>query len=147
MTPENTCAIVLALSLTFLGGCASKPTVDDGRPLNAVLVADMRAFGDAAVELRPAIVRSAFAADSGCDNQYELPFDAMTTDGVGDADTRVAWVRALGVDENLTVIAADRSSGLRAGDVIAEVDGHGSGNKLGWRNGCWRCATAANPSH
>ncbi len=104
--------------------------MDDGRPLNAEMVADMRAFGDAAIALRPAIVRSAFAADSGCDNQYELPFDAMTTYGIDDDDTRIAWLRALGLDEQLTVIAADRASGLRAGEIITAVEGDGSGNKL-----------------
>jgi hypothetical protein len=131
MKPGGTRAAVLALSLFLLNGCATRVTVDDGRPLNAGMVADMRAFGDAAMELRPAIVRSAFAADSGCENQYDLPFDAMTTDGIDDDDTRVAWLRALGLDDNLTVIAADRSSGLRAGDIISEVDGYRSGNKLG----------------
>jgi hypothetical protein len=123
-------ALTAACCLAMLGGCASKPTVDDGRPLSAQLVVDMQAFGEAASEVRPAIVRSAAAADSGCDSQYELPFDVMTTYGIDDPDTRVAWVRALGVDENLTVIAADRSSGLRAGDIVAEVDGYASGNKL-----------------
>jgi hypothetical protein len=123
-------ALSVALSLALLAGCATKLTVDDGRPLNAQLVADMQAFGDAAAFLRPAIVRSSAVAGSGCDQQYELPFDAMTTYGILDADTRVAWARALGVDENLTVIAADPSSGLRGGDLIAEVNGYKSRNRL-----------------
>jgi hypothetical protein len=123
-------AVILASFLAGSGGCASKLTVDDGRPLNSRLVGDMRDFGESAAALRPAIVRSAAAADSGCDSQYELPFDVMTTYGVSDADTRVAWARALGVDENLTVIAADPSSDLRPGEIIAEVDGYESGNKL-----------------
>jgi hypothetical protein len=116
--------------LAILSGCATKLTEDDGRAVDSRLVAEMRSFGEAAAEMRPAIVRSSAAADSGCDNQYELPFDAMTTYGVDDPDTRVAWARALGVDENLTVIAADPSSGLRAGDIVAEVDGHKSSDKL-----------------
>jgi hypothetical protein len=123
-------AFIVALFLATLAGCATKLTVDDGRALDSRLVAEMQAYGEAATAVRPAAVRSAAVAGSGCDNQYELPFDVMTSYGVDDADTRVAWARALGIDENLTVIAADRSSGLRAGDVIARVDGYESGNKL-----------------
>jgi hypothetical protein len=123
-------AYIAACFLAILSGCATRLTVDDGRPLDSGLIAEMRAFGEAAAEVRPAIVRSSAAAGSGCDNQYELPFDAMTTYGVVDLDTRVAWARALGVDENLTVIAADRSSGLRAGDIVAEVGGYKSHDKL-----------------
>jgi hypothetical protein len=124
-------ALTAAYAFVLLAGCASsKLTVDDGRPLNSQLVSSMQDFGEAAAAVRPAIVRSAAMADSGCDNQYELPFDAMTTDGMGDADTKVAWARALGLDENLTIIAADSSSGLRAGDIIAEVDGYKSRNKV-----------------
>lgn len=116
--------------LAVLCGCATRLTVDDGRALDPRLLAGMRAYGLAATALRPAIVRSARLADSGCSKQYELPFDAITSYGIQDADTRVAWVRALGVNENLSVIAADPSSGLRAGDVVAAVDGYKSRNKL-----------------
>ena len=104
--------------------------MDDGRALDRALVVRMQAFGEAAVALRPAIVRSKAVADSGCDHQYELPFDVLTSYGIPDADVRIAWLRALGVDENLTVIAADPASGLRAGDVVAEVDGYTSRNRL-----------------
>jgi hypothetical protein len=121
---------IVAWSLFNLAGCATKLTVDDGRALNQQLVAEMQAFGDAAAAMRPAIVRSQAVAGSGCDQQYELPFDAMTTYGIDDADTKVAWVRALGVDENLTVIDADPSSGLRGGDIVSEIDGYHSRNKL-----------------
>lgn len=130
MTNRLTMAFIAASFLGGLGGCATELTVDDGRALNSQLVSDMRDFGEAAAMVRPAIVRSAAMADSGCDKQYELPFDVMTTDGVADADTKVAWARALGVDENLTVIAADRSSGLRAGEIVAEVDGYESRDKV-----------------
>lgn len=119
-----------ALLGLVLAGCAGRPTVDDGRALDGGLLAGMRAFGDAAALVRPAIVRSAALAGSGCDTQYELPFDAMTTDGIDDPDTRIAWMRALGVDDRLTVIAADASSGLRAGEIIAAVDGYRSEDRL-----------------
>jgi hypothetical protein len=123
--------LVAAGILAGLGGCASTPTEDDGRPLNAQLVAEMQDFGDAAAAIRPAIVRSAAIADKNCSSQYELPFDVFTTYGIADADTRIAWTRALGVDENLTVIAADKSSGLRPGEIIDEVAGYKSRNKVG----------------
>jgi hypothetical protein len=130
MMKESVTAFIAAIFLATLAGCATKLTVDDGRQLDSRLVAEMRVYGEAAVAVRPATVRSAAMADSGCDNQYELPFDVMTSYGIDDTDTRVAWARALGIDENLTVIAADGTSGLRAGDVIARVDGYESGNKL-----------------
>jgi len=126
---ESLTVSLAAIFLATQAGCATKLTVDDGRPLDSRLVAEMQAYGEAVVAVRPAAVRSAAMADSGCDNQYELPFDVMTTYGA-DAETKVAWVRALGVDENLTVIAADRSSQLRPGEIVAEVDGYSSRNKL-----------------
>ncbi|WP_313704790.1 hypothetical protein [Massilia sp.] len=129
-TAAFTSAFTVAFLLAGLAGCGTAPlTVDDGRPLDSRLIANMRDFSEAAISFRPAIVRSAAAAGSGCASEYELPFDAMSTYGLDD-DSRVAWVRALGLDENLTVIAADPSSGLRAGDVLAKVDGYKSGNKL-----------------
>jgi hypothetical protein len=130
MRKRSVPAFTIAIFLAALAGCATTLTVDDGRKLDSRLVAEMQAYGEAAVAVRPATMRSAAMADSGCDNQYELPFDVMTSYGVDDADTRVAWARALGIDENLTVIAADRSSGLRGGDIIARIDGYESGNKL-----------------
>ena len=130
MCKQSITAFVIACFLGNLAGCATRLTVDDGRALNSQLVTDMQAFGDAAAAVRPAILRSRAVADSGCDQQYELPFDAMTTYGIADADTRVAWARALGVDENLTVIDAAPSSGLRGGDIVTEVDGYSSRNKL-----------------
>jgi len=123
-------AAVAICHLAALAGCATTLTEDDGRALDSRLIARMRAFADSAAVLRPAIVRSQAVAGSGCDRQYELPFDVMTSYGIADADTKVAWVRALGVDENLTVIAADPSSSLQAGDIVTSVDGYASRNKV-----------------
>lgn len=122
--------IAFVFLATTLAGCATRLTVDDGRALDSQLVLNIKTFGEAAAAVRPAIVYSAAAADNGCSNQYELPFDVMTSYGVDDINTRVAWVRALGVNENLTVIAADRESGLARGDVVAAVDGYQSRNKF-----------------
>lgn len=121
--------LMAVVFLAASAGCATRLTVDDGRQLDSRLLSDMRAYGAALKVLRPAIVRSAELEDTGCSNQYELPFDAMTSYGIGDDNTKVAWLRTLGVNENLTVVAADPSAGLRAGDVVAGVDGHTSKNK------------------
>jgi hypothetical protein len=59
-----------------------------------------------------------------------LPFEAMTSYGVQDEAQRIAWVRALNVNQDLRVIASDPSSGLRMGDVIARVDRYRSHNTL-----------------
>jgi hypothetical protein len=134
MFKRSMAAWVAVCHLAILAGCATKLTVDDGRALDSQLIARMRAFADSAAVLRPAIVRSQGVAASGCDQQYELPFDVMTTYGIGDADTKVAWVRALGIDENLTVIAADPSSALHAGDIVTSIDGYESRNKVRMAN-------------
>lgn len=115
--------------LAALAGCATKLTTDDGRQLDSQLLVGVRSYGAAATALRPAIVRSATLNDPSCSHQYELPFEAASSYGIDDVDTRVAWVRALGVTEHLTVIASDPSSGLGAGEVIARVDGYKSRNK------------------
>ena len=125
-------SITTLLALVCLAGatgCASRLTVDDGRRLDSRMLSNMRTYGAALKALRPAIVRSAELDDVDCNKQYELPFDALTSYGIDDADTRVAWLRTLGVNENLTVIAAAPSAGLRAGDVVAGIDGHTSRNK------------------
>lgn len=116
--------------MATLAGCATTLTVDDGRELNEQLLYEMMSYGDAAEAIRPAIVRSAALRDSNCSVQYELPFEAMTSLGVQDDDSRMAWVRALGVNENLGIIATAPSSGLKVGDVIVEVGGYRSGNSL-----------------
>jgi hypothetical protein len=124
---------IAAILLTMLAGCAStKLTVDDGRQLDGELVREMQAYGEAAAVIRPAIVRTAALTDidSSCSTQYELPFEVLTSYGLDSDDAKVAWVRALGVDENLTVIAADPSSGLEAGEIVAGVAGYKSRNTL-----------------
>jgi hypothetical protein len=121
-------ACIAATLLVVLGGCASTtPTVDDGRKLDRQLLVEMQAYGEAAAAIRPAIVRTATLNNTECSTQYELPFEVLSAYGLGD-DAKVAWVRALGVDESLTVIAADPSSGLKGGDIVAQVAGYKSGN-------------------
>jgi hypothetical protein len=122
---------IAAILLATLAGCATtRLTVDDGRKLDATLLSEMKAYGAGAAALRPAIVRSAALNDKNCSIQHELPFLAMTSYGIENADAKIAWARALGVNENLTVIASDMSSGLKAGDVVTEVAGYKSRNTL-----------------
>jgi hypothetical protein len=121
---------VAAAVMVCLTGCASSPVVDDGRDINEQFMFDMTAYAAAAVALRPAIVRSASLNDSDCDTQYELPFEAITSDGVYNSDTKIAWMRAIGVDENLNVIASVPSSGVRQGDIITGVAGQTERNGL-----------------
>jgi hypothetical protein len=128
---EPTTALAAALCFSLLAGCGTpRLTVDDGRPLDNQLVNEMRSYGAGARAVRPAIVRSAASRDPGCSLQYELPFEAMTSYGLDDQNQKVAWVRALGVNESLSVIAADASSGLKKGDVITQVNGYRSRNTL-----------------
>ena len=123
--------IIAAIFLATLAGCATtRLTVDDGRKLDDQLVSDMKAYGAGAAALRPAVVRSAALNDKNCSIQYELPFEAMTSYGVENPDAKIAWVRALGVNENLTVIASDTTSGMAMGDIITEVAGYKSRNTL-----------------
>ena len=115
---------LLALVLcALLSACAgAKFTVDDGRKVDEALLANMRAYGAGEQILRPAIVRSAALKDPACEPQWELPF-AMATAYGWNPDEKVAWVRALGVDERLTVVAATPESALRLGDHIIKVNG------------------------
>ncbi|MCS0809405.1 hypothetical protein NX774_15890 [Massilia agilis] len=123
--------VLAALLASLLAGCGTaRLTVDDGRQLDPYLLSEMRTYGAGARAVRPAIVRSAALHDKGCSHQYELPFEAMTSYGLANEDQKVAWARTLGVNERLSVIAADRSSGLARGDVIAQVDGYTSRNSL-----------------
>ena len=114
------------LSAALLGGCAApKYTVDDGRAVNPVLLENIRLFGQAEQALRPAIARSAQLKDEDCDQQWELPI-AVATSQNWEEDDRVAWVRALGVDERLTVVAAAPDAPLRIGDRLVDIDGEDS---------------------
>ncbi|MCY4744977.1 hypothetical protein NYO99_08350 [Pelomonas sp. UHG3] len=118
---------LLALISLLLAGCASGPkfTVDDGRPVNEQLLAGMRAYGAGERLIRPAIARSAALKDKDCDKQWELPFAVATSAGWSDND-RVAWARALQVDERLTVIAVTQDSPLPAGTRLVNIAGRAS---------------------
>lgn len=104
----------------FLGACSTvQYTVDDGRKVNETL----RALGHGERALRPAIARSAALNDPDCSRQWELPI-SVATSFEWEEDDRVAWVRALQVDERLTVVAAAPDAGLAVGDKIVEIQGY-----------------------
>ncbi len=112
--------VLAALGLT---GCASHQfTRDDGRAVDETLLTQIRHYGAGERALRPAIVRSAGLRDAECDKQWELPFSVASADDWSE-DERVAWVRALGVDERLTVVAAAAVPPLRNGEHFANVNG------------------------
>lgn len=115
-------AACLVLTATLvLTGCATPSfTKDDGRAVDEKLLAQIRHYGAGERALRPAIVRSAELRDSDCDKQWELPFSVASA-ADWSADERVAWVRGLGVDERLTVVAAAAASPLQPGDRIVAV--------------------------
>ncbi len=111
------------LAALWLGGCAApKYTVDDGRPVNEELLAQIRTYGRTERALRPAIVRSAELKDPQCAKQWELPFSVASSQAWKE-DDRVAWVRGLNVDERLTVIGASLQGPLKLGDRIVAVKG------------------------
>ncbi|WP_457447505.1 hypothetical protein [Roseateles sp. P5_E4] len=114
--------MLLIVLIALLTGCASGPkfTMDDGRKVDETLLAGMRAYGAGERLIRPAIARSAALKDKDCDKQWELPFAVATSAGWS-ADDRVAWVRALQVDERLTVIAVTQDSPLAPSDRIVRV--------------------------
>ena len=125
--------LLLIVLLALLTGCASGPkfTVDDGRQVDETLLAGMRAYGAGERLIRPAIARSAGLKDKECDKQWELPFAVATSAGWAEND-RVAWVRALQVDERLTVIAVTQDSPLPMGTRLNHIAGQNSddGEKL-----------------
>lgn len=111
------------LILTLTACAAPKFTVDDGRKVNEALLGHIKTYGAGERVLRPAIVRSAALKDTQCDTQWELPFSVASSDAWSE-DDRVAWVRGLGVDERLTVVAAAAGSPLKVGDRVVEVEGY-----------------------
>jgi hypothetical protein len=116
--------------LSLLAACAGPQyTVDDGRKVDELLLGHIRNYGVGEKALRPAIVRTAVLKDPDCDTQWELPF-SITTSYDMSKDDRVAWVRALGVDERLTVVAAAPDSPLQMGDKIQEIDGYSRENTI-----------------
>jgi len=126
-------SLLLMLAALLLTGCASGPkyTIDDGRKVNETLLAGMRAYGAGERLIRPAIARSAALQDKECDKQWELPFAVATSAG-WDENDRVAWARALQVDERLTVIAVTQDSPLTVGTRLNHIAGRASddGEKL-----------------
>lgn len=109
--------------VTVLVGCAApRYTVDDGRPVNQELLRKIEQYGMGERALRPAIARSAQLQDPDCNRQWELPISVTSSQDWQEND-RVAWVRALSVDERITVIAAAAGVDLRPGDKLVEVDG------------------------
>ncbi|MBI4984834.1 MAG: hypothetical protein HZC24_05690, partial [Rhodocyclales bacterium] len=119
-------SLALAACAAALGACSTMQyAVDDGRSVDEALLADIRAYGKATQTLRPAIVRSAALRAPACEPAWELPFEIASSDDM-DEDDKVAWVRALRVDERLTVVAAAAPSPLAVGDRIVDIDGYRS---------------------
>lgn len=120
--------IFTLLVISLLAACAAPQyTVDDGRAVNEELLGHIRTYGAGEKALRPAIARSAELKDPDCDTQWELPFSVATSYDLS-ADDRVAWVRALGVDERATVIGTAPNSPLQLRDKIREVSGYNREN-------------------
>lgn len=118
------CRLCCACAALLLAACGSvKYTVDDGRPVDATLLANIRQLGEGERVLRPAIWRTRQLADQECSRQWELPFSVASSYDLKE-DERVAWVRALQVDERLTVVSAIPESGLENGDKLVALDGY-----------------------
>jgi hypothetical protein len=118
----------IVVSLLFTGCATTQPyTVDDGRQVNETLLADIRSYGAGERVLRPAIARSSALKDRHCDMQWELPFSVASSYDAS-TDDRVAWVRALGVDERVTVVGTAPGSPVQLRDRIRTVAGNSSEN-------------------
>jgi hypothetical protein len=120
--------LIALLLISLLASCAGpKYTVDDGRKVDEVLLGNIRTYSQGERALRSAISRSASLQDKDCDTQWELPFSVESSYKLADND-RVAWVRALGVDERLTVVATAPGSPLQLRDKIQEIEGYAREN-------------------
>lgn len=116
--------LIICCLVSFLAACAApKYTTDDGRQVDETLLGHIKTYGAGERLLRPAISRSAALQDPQCDTQWELPFSVASSDRWSE-DERVAWVRGLGVDERLTVVATAPDSAVRIGDKLQEIDGY-----------------------
>lgn len=111
-------------TLLALSGCSTAPyTVDDGRKVDERLLNNIRLLGEGERKLRPAILRAAQLQDPDCSTQWELPFSVATSYDLKE-DDKVAWVRALQVDERLSVIGVGLDSKFSVGDKLIELDGY-----------------------
>jgi hypothetical protein len=126
---KNTTRWLFALGAVFLlAACAApKFTVDDGRKVDEVLLENIRTYGVGEQAIRPAIVWSASLADPDCETQWELPFSVASSYDWS-KDDRVAWVRGLGVDERLTVVATSANSPVQLRDKLQEIAGYSREN-------------------
>ena len=121
-TQASRIAVLLAC---LLPGCAAVSyTVDDGRPVDEKLLANIRLFGQAEQTVRPAVLRSGALRDKDCDKQWELPIAVASSASWQAGAERVAWVRALQVDERVTVIASTPGVDLGVGDKLVDIDGY-----------------------
>lgn len=120
---RSSLAWLLVLLAGALAGCAApRYTVDDGRPIDDALLQGIRTFGKGEQVLRPAIVRSGGLDDEQCERQWELPISVASSQAWNETE-RVAWVRVLGVDERLTVVARTPDHALQLGDKLVSIDG------------------------
>lgn len=94
--------------------------MDDGRPLDPDLLASYQLYGQGERALRPALAEAARLNDADCEKQWELPFAVATAEG-SEGDARLAWKRALNVEDPLTVVATSPDVQLSEGDRIVRV--------------------------
>ena len=127
--PSHLWPALAALALGLAGCAGPRYTVDDGRPVNPELLGRIETWGKGERALRPAIARSAALKDADCSHQWELPFSVMSSAG-WETDDRVAWVRALNVDERLTVVGTTPEAGLQLGQKLADIDGYHSKDQV-----------------
>lgn len=125
--------LITALFSFLFAGCAGPTyTVDDGSKVDEKFLADIRAYGRGEQLIRPNIARSAALKDPDCDKQWELPFTVASSYDL-DKPERIAWARALKVDERLSVIAVAENSSLAIGDKITKVDGYENADTVSMR--------------